>query len=162
VSELWQCESECSEMLTSAFRRMLEILPDACVNTLDRAGRTVLHWAVAHHSTWAVNELLFIKKAELDVTFQTQCYWDITELYLILLYEYDLRWDLEWTLWGRLKDQLNTRFGIRCARDFAWLPLLHDLDPLSCAVLMGKKKFAEQVMGTEVICSHLCTSLTPR
>jgi hypothetical protein len=155
VRGLWQYESECSAILTSAFRRMLAILPDACVNTLDKAGRTVLHWAVAHNVSWAVEELLKSGKAKPDVTFQTQCFWDITALNLILLYEYDLELDR-----FSLKDELNRRFGFTSLR-FAGGPWLRkEADPLTWAILMGRKNFVEQVMETEVICSHLCTSLT--
>jgi hypothetical protein len=53
---------ECSEILRSRFREMLEILREACVNTRDKARRTVLHWAMAHDTTWAVRELFGERK----------------------------------------------------------------------------------------------------
>jgi ankyrin repeat protein len=65
---LCQYVREYSGILAFTFREMLEILPDACVNTLDKAGRTVLHWAVAHDITWAVEELLESGKARPDDT----------------------------------------------------------------------------------------------
>jgi len=63
--------------ISSFLSEILKILPDACVNTLDKAGRTVLHWAVGHNNIWAVESLLNSGKAKLDVTFKTQYYWDI-------------------------------------------------------------------------------------
>ncbi|CAK9204094.1 unnamed protein product [Sphagnum troendelagicum] len=77
-------------ILAFTFREMLEILPDACVNTLDKAGRTVLHWAVAHDITWAIEELLESGKARPDVTLQTAYIRNITAFHLILLHDHNL------------------------------------------------------------------------
>ncbi|CAK9261848.1 unnamed protein product [Sphagnum jensenii] len=153
VRDTWGVKSKCSEKLTSAFGKMLAILPERCVNTLDKAGRTVLHWAVAHHSTWAVDELLRSGKANPAITFSTACYQQITAFNLLLLHEYDLNWYR-----FPLNNELNRRFGLL---SFPGGPLLRrEEDPVSWAILMGKKKFVEQVMERQVICPHLCTSLT--
>jgi len=77
-------------------------------------------------------------------------------LNLILLYEYYLiQYDKNVDL--IVKNQLNRQFGKLC---FAIVPTQPTLDTLSYAVLLGKKKFVKQIMETEVICPHLCTSLT--
>jgi predicted GTPase len=96
---------------------MLEILPDACVNTLDKAGRTVLHWAVAHDITWAVEELLESGKARPDVTFQTAYIRNITAFHLILLHVHNLPYSYR----RYLKDELK--------RDFANSNLLTQIFP---------------------------------
>jgi hypothetical protein len=127
-------------------RSILEILPDACVNTLHKAERTILHWAVGHNYIFVAQDLLDSGKVKLDVTFQTQYYWDMTPLNLLLLYNYD--WD--GALHLMVKDQLNRPIG---RRNFRMLvPKPPTLDTLSWAVLMGKKHFVEEVMRTEVIC----------
>jgi hypothetical protein len=82
LCDLWQHEGECMGMRSRAFVIMLAILPDACVNTPDTAGRTVLHWAVAHNVTWAVHALLESGAAKSDVTFHTAYIRDITAFHL--------------------------------------------------------------------------------
>jgi hypothetical protein len=161
VRGLWQSESECSGMLTSAFRRMLAILPDACVNTLDKAGRTVLHWAVAHDITWAVEELLESGKPRPDVTFQTAYIRNITAFHLILLYDHNLPYSYR----RYLKDELKRDF---CEFEFVdadfsisdFRPERIAKVPLLWAIRMGRNEFVKDVMQRNVICLHLCTSLT--
>ncbi|CAN5959165.1 unnamed protein product [Sphagnum jensenii] len=85
---------------------MLEILPDACVNTLDKARRTVLHWAVAHDITWAIEELLESGKATPDVTFHTASIRNITAFHLILLHDHNLPYSYR----RYLKDELKRDF----------------------------------------------------
>jgi hypothetical protein len=78
------------QMLLCAFNKMLRILPDACVNALDKAGRTVLHWAVAHECDWAIRQLVMCGKARRDITFQTAYFRKITAFHLILLYDQNM------------------------------------------------------------------------
>jgi hypothetical protein len=156
-----QEESERSGVLTSAFRRMLAILPDACVNTLDKAGRTVLHWAMAHHSHWAVRQLLESGKAKPHVTFQTAYIVNITAFHLILLYEHNLPAFYH----PYLKDEQIRDVHLIMLSFLAFRNSLVTVEssafpPLLCAILMGRNKFVEQVMETKVICPNLCTSLT--
>jgi hypothetical protein len=148
---IWQVNTECREMLTSALKRMLEILPDTCVNTLDKAGRTVLHWAVAHHFTWAVDALLESGKARPDVYFHTAYIRGITAFHLIILYEHDVRF-----FHFDLKDELKRNFGLHFPRQ----NLITGGSPLKWAIQMGRNEFVKHVMKTKVICSHRCTSLT--
>jgi hypothetical protein len=135
---------------------MLAILPDACVNTPDTAGRTVLHWAVAHEMTGAVEDLLDSGKARPDVTFQTAYIRDITAFHLFILYEHMLP---SFYLFDYLKDELE--------RDFCHLLSDFDLPPepvvrgtVEWAIRMGRNEFVKRVMELKVICPHRCTSLT--
>jgi hypothetical protein len=143
-------------MLASAFKELLEILPDACVNALDKAGRTLLHWAVAHHSNW-VEELLESGKARPDVTFQTAYIQNITAFHLSILYDYSLPYPYP----GHLKDELKRDFchvifdGLKYEKS-----LRAEIVPLLWAIQMDRNNFVKSVMRTEVICPHLFTSLT--
>jgi hypothetical protein len=159
LCEPWQYEFGSEQPSTIAFNRMVEILPDACVNTLDKAGRTVLHWAVAHYIFWAVEILLKSRKARPDVTFQTVYIKNITAFHLILLYEnYSL-----WLLYrGSLEDDLKRDFcyflgGLVASRG---IEKLIAKAPLLWAILMGRNEFVKDIMATEVVCPHLSTSLT--
>jgi hypothetical protein len=93
-----------SDRMAQTFENMLQILPEICVNALDKGGRTVLHWAVAHHCNWAVEELLKSGKARYDVRFQTAYIRDITAFHLNILY--DMGFSVGWNL----KDELARRF----------------------------------------------------
>jgi ankyrin repeat protein len=144
LCDLWQNRSfECSTMCSRAFKRMLAILPDACVNTPDTAGRTVLHWAVAHEITGAVEELLESGKARPDVTFHTAYIRDITAFHLFILYEHMLP---DFFYFNYLKDELK--------RDFCNFALILSpfgdqgvlRGPVAWAILMGRNKFVKQVM----------------
>jgi hypothetical protein len=144
------------------FRAILLRVPAACVNTLDKAGRTVLHWAVGHDYIWAVRILLDSGKADLQISFRTKYYWDISILKLILLYKYTLIGYISFPCRLKyvdliVKDQLNKQFSKVC---FDMKHTQHPLDILSYAVLLGERNFVELIMQTEVISSHLCTSLT--
>jgi len=159
----------------SFLSEILQKLPNECVNTLDKAGRTVLHWAVGHNYIWAVHSLLNSRKADCLTSFRTQYYWDISILKLILLYEYELsEYKIAFSKIQKYNDkitfsniqeyvdlivnnQLNKQFIQVC---FKMAPTQCPLDILSYAVLLGKKKFVEQIMETEVIYPHLCTSPT--
>ncbi len=103
---LCQYVREYSVILAFTFREMLEILPDACANTLDKAGRTVLHWAVGHDITWAIEELLESGKARPDVTLQTAYIRNITTFHLILLHDHNLPYSYR----RFLKDELKRDF----------------------------------------------------
>jgi hypothetical protein len=158
VFVLGQFHWKCEEMVTTALRRMLEILPYTCVNTLDKAGRTVLHWAVAHNVTWAVTKLLESGKARRDLTFHTAYIGEITAFHLIVLYEHMLP-PFHFDYW---KYELK--------RDFCYFRLLfptlefprqpHVTGPVAWAIRMGRNEFVKDVMQRKVICPHLCTSLT--
>ncbi|CAK9870369.1 unnamed protein product [Sphagnum jensenii] len=133
-----------------AFRRMLAILPDDCVNTRDTAGRTVLHWAVAHEMTGAVKELLESGKARLDVRFHTAHIRDITAFHLFILHDHMLpRFYFDY-----LKDELERYF----CNFFSILSPLVDhgvlSGPVEWAILMGRNKFVKQVMERKV-CKEL-------
>jgi hypothetical protein len=131
-------------------KRILAKLPAECVNIPDTAGRTVLHWAVAHEMTGAVKELLESGKVRPGDTFQTAYIEDITAFHLIILYDHMLpRFYFEY-----LKDEMETDF---CKFQIDFFPVT---GLIPGAIQMGRNKFVKQVMETEVICSHHCTSLT--
>ncbi|CAK9204088.1 unnamed protein product [Sphagnum troendelagicum] len=132
-------------MCHRAFRRLLAILPDACVNTPDTAGRTVLHWAVAHENTWAVAALLESGKARPNVTFRTAYIGDITPFHLIILYEHMLpayyfkylKYELKRKFFNfkLIDSKLNFHQHVRC--------------PVAWAIQMGRNEFVKRVMETK-------------
>jgi hypothetical protein len=71
------------------FRKVLEILPPECVNACDSVGRTVLQWAVAQHSCWAVKILVESGKADLCTTCKTAHFKDVTALHLAVIHDCD-------------------------------------------------------------------------
>jgi ankyrin repeat protein len=152
------CEDDgvCMDMLTSAFKEMLEILPDACVNALDKAGRTLLLWAVAHRSNWALKELLESGKARRDVTFQTAHMRNITAFHLILLYDHKLPNYYH----PHLKVELKRDFFDFGVIDYDFRRTFEEYRLLQWAIQMDRNKFVKVVMQTKVICPHLFTSLT--
>jgi len=144
------------------FGEMLETLPEACVNTLDKAGRTVLHWAVAHDITWAVKALLRSRKAKLDIIFETTYIKNITPFHLILLYDHylppsDSIIARAPPYWPSLKDELNKNFCIPMAFTSNHRRGYCVHEPLECAILMGRNKFVKDIMKIQVICLHLYT-----
>jgi ankyrin repeat protein len=149
LCDLWRNRSvECSRMCSRAFKRMLAILPDACVNTPDTAGRTVLHWAVAHQITGAVDELLESGKARPDVTFHTAYIRHITAFHLIILYEHKLTF-FNFDYW---KDELKRGFcNFAFVCDAYNFPLILPASPVAWAIQMGRNKFVKQVMERKVI-----------
>jgi ankyrin repeat protein len=161
VFVLWK-NSQC----TNTFEEMLQILPEACVNTPDKAGRTVLHWAVAHDNTSAFGVLLASEKASSDVTFTTAYITDITAFHSILLYDNDM------SHFFNLEAELIRNFCCFSFVDTSILAfrqgtlnfhpenLLHEGNALLWAIRMGRNRFVKHVMVTQVICPHLCTSLT--
>jgi hypothetical protein len=154
-------DRKCTIMLTSAFKKMLDILPAECVNTRDKAGRTVLHWAVAHEDTWAVQELLESGKARPDVTFHTAHIRNITAFHLTLLYEHHLPSFYRLYLENELKKDFCV-FGFFSTSFLIPYTIQNRIGsaPLLWAILMGRNAFVQYVMKTKVICPHLCTSLT--
>ncbi|CAM6030504.1 unnamed protein product [Sphagnum balticum] len=135
-------------MLKSAFMEMLEILPVACVNALDKAGRTLLHWAVAHISFWAVQVLMDSGKARHDVTFQTAYIRNITAFHLSILYDYYLPDPYR----EHLKDELKRDFcDIRLGGllDYDMSLLGAEIVPLLWAIQMNRNEFVKSVMRTE-------------
>jgi len=157
LCQIFQHNAACCEMLESAFKRMLEMLPDDCVNTLDKAGRTVLHWAVAHGIYWAMRKLLESRKVKTDLTFETAYIRNISAFHLIPLYEHHLY--AYASTHPALKDDLKKDF---CLFDWNMLSIkeLIGRDPLLWAIAMGRNLFVDQLMEIKVIYSHLCTSLT--
>jgi ankyrin repeat protein len=89
VAYKYAIANENKTLVEKEFRKVLEILPSECVKACDRVGRTVLHWAVAHHSCWAVEILVESGKAGLCKTFKTGHFNDITALHLAVLYNCD-------------------------------------------------------------------------
>ncbi|CAM6034969.1 unnamed protein product, partial [Sphagnum compactum] len=135
----WGHEDECRR----TFKSMLEILPEACVTSLDTAGRTVLHWAVAHDCYWAVEVLLGSGKARPDITFQTAYITDITAFHLIILYDnYLLLRFYEISL----KDGLEKDFCKFRSRSGGPYAVLNSQAPLLWAMLMGRNEFVKYVM----------------
>ncbi|CAK9870366.1 unnamed protein product [Sphagnum jensenii] len=144
----WENIDKCrkrTSMCRRAFGRLLAILPDACVNTPDTAGRTVLHWAVAHENTWAVAALLESGKARPNVTFRTAYIGDITPFHLIILYEHMLpayylkylKYELKRKFFNfkLIDSKLNFHQHVRC--------------PVAWAIQMGRNEFVKRVMETE-------------
>jgi hypothetical protein len=148
----------CMYRLTGPLKKMLRILPDACVNALDKAGRTLLHWAVAHGADLAVWLLMDSGKARRDITFRTAYIRNITAFHLSILYDRYLPSPYK----QLLKDELKRDFvdfeigGLGCDRSL----LRAETVPLLWAIQMNRNKFVKDVMYTEVICPHLFTSLT--
>ncbi len=156
LCKLWHHEGECRGVLTSAFERMLHILPKEYVNTRDKAGRTVLHWAVAHGTSWMVEKLLESGKAESNVTFQTAYIGNIVAFHLILLYDHNLSYIYHHYLTNKLIKNPGLYFpALRMPFAMQQWNI-----PQLWAIRMGRNKFVEQIMKTKVICPHLCTSLT--
>jgi hypothetical protein len=146
------CKFWPDEKQTTVLKSMLEILPKACVNSVDTAGRTVLHWAVAHGSNWAVEVLLGSEKVERDITFETTYINSITTFHLYILYdEYLPEFSDQY-----LKDEL--------VKDFCFLhdiymtinysqPLVREnlYTPLLWGMLMGRNIFVEKIMEIQVM-----------
>jgi ankyrin repeat protein len=137
------------------FEEMLKILPDVCVNTLDKAGRTILHWAVAHEIIWAVYRLLKSSKVRRDITFQTAYIENVSALDLILIYDLHLPTDFGLPYWPSLKDELAKQCGVYAlyneeylASDCKRLNIAHT--PLENAIVMGRNKFVKDIMKTLV------------
>jgi len=144
------------------FKLMLQILPKECLNALDNGGRTILHWAVAH-ITWAVTALLSSEEVEFLTLFpfDTQYIENITPFHLILLY--DLNLPLSYCPF--LKSELRNDCGIQSIFNHNVMAPNCDLscktlNPLACAIRMGRNKFVKDIMKALVICPHLYTSLT--
>jgi len=123
--------------------RALEILPEDCVNVLDKAGRTLLHWAIAHNSRWAFGVLLKNKKTKKDLTFRTASMQDITAFHLQLWpgvhYQYFDNLEKE------LSKQLTLRgitTNLKCL-EVTW-------DTLEWAILMGRKDIADELFKRQV------------
>jgi hypothetical protein len=158
LCHIFQHNDACFEMLESAFKRMLEMLPDDCVNTLDKAGRTVLHWAVGHGIYWAMTKLLESRKARTELAFETAYIRNITAFHLIPLYEHFLYA----YAYGHpsLKDDLKRDFCLFDNWNMLSIKRQIGTDPLLWAITMGRNLFVNQLMKIKVIYPHLCTSLT--
>jgi len=143
---------------------MLEFLPEVCVNILDKAGRTILHWAVGHHITWAVQLLLKSGKAKLDISFRTFHIQNISAFHLMLLYDVNLPSDSSSfphkPYWPSLKDELRTHCCIQPVSRIYGYSSDVDCSPLISAIVMGRNKFVKDIIETQVINPYLCSSLT--
>ncbi len=89
VASKYAIANENKMRVESEFRKWLEILPPKCVNVRDNVGRTVLHWAVAHHSCWAVKILVESGKADLCATCKTVHCKNVTALHLAVIHDCD-------------------------------------------------------------------------
>jgi hypothetical protein len=150
LCDLWGYVYHWSQKFSWAFKTILAILPEACVNAPDTAGRTVLHWAVAHGITGAVKQLLESGKARPDVTFQTTYIRDITAFHLIILYQLEPS-----VYFDYLQDELKRdfcKFGIYSSQ-------LDEAGPVEWAIRIGRNEFVKKVMERKVVCPHRCISL---
>jgi ankyrin repeat protein len=132
-------------------QQALEILPANCVNVPDKAGRTLLHWAIAHNSLWAFGVIRENGKTNWELTFGTATMEDITAFHLQswpgvvsqLLY------------FNMLQKELRKKLRVRgfqvtqgCQEDGTW-------DALDWAILMGRKDIAADLLTMEVIRPHI-------
>ncbi|CAM6034968.1 unnamed protein product, partial [Sphagnum compactum] len=123
------------------FRKLLEILPHECVEETDSAGRIVLHWAVAHHSCWAVKILVESGKVVPCKTCKMAHFKDVTALHLAVIHDCDdcARHLLEsnWKL-----DQMRLWMGIDISFSShsrkKWRPL-------DFAIIMARVKLARRM-----------------
>jgi len=126
-------------------QRALEILPEDCVNVLDKAGRTLLHWAIAHNSCWAFGVLLKNEKTKKDLMFGTATMQEITAFHLQLWPGVQYQGFYFDNLEKELSKQLNLR-GITnhlyCSES-TW-------DTLEWAILMGRKDIADDLFTLQV------------
>jgi ankyrin repeat protein len=89
VASKYEIDNENKTVVEEEFRKLLEILPPVCVNVRDSVGRTVLHWAVAYDSCWAVKILVESGKADLCATCRTVHWKNVTALHLAVLNDCD-------------------------------------------------------------------------
>ncbi|CAM6036291.1 unnamed protein product [Sphagnum compactum] len=132
-------------------QQALRILPKDCVNVLDKAGRTLLHWAIAHNSRWAVGVLQKNGKTEKDLTFQTAIMQDITAFHLQLWPGVDYQTGYFRNLKKEFSKQLKLRRtmpGLRCFEREFWDPTNPGgtWDTLEWAILMGRKGIANGLL----------------
>jgi hypothetical protein len=125
--------------------RALEILPEDCVNVLDKAGRTLLHWAIAHNSGWAFPVLLRHRKTKQDLTFGTATMQDITAFHLQLWPGVDCQCLYFDNLEKEMSKQLKLRGNTTGLTRFepTW-------DTLEWAILMGRKDIADDLFMRQV------------
>jgi ankyrin repeat protein len=89
VASKYPIANENKTWVEDEFRKLLKILPSDCVNACDSVERTALHWAVAHHSCWAVKILVESGKADLCKTCKTAHYKNVTALHLAVIHDCD-------------------------------------------------------------------------
>jgi hypothetical protein len=127
-------------------KRALKILPEDCVNVLDKAGRTLLHWAIAHNSRWACGVLLEDKKTKQDLTFGTATMQDITAFHLQLWPGVDLQsgyFDHSEKEFSKQLKLRGTTNNLRCSEKETWATL-------EWAILMGRKAITNWILLFQV------------
>jgi hypothetical protein len=128
-------------------QRALEILPKDCVNVLDKAGRTLLHWAIAHNSGWAFGVLQKNEKIEKDLTFGTATMQDITAFHLQLWPGVDYQAGHFYISKEECRKQLKFRgvtLNLRHIESGTW-------DTLEWAILMGRKALARKLFSRHLV-----------
>jgi hypothetical protein len=132
-------------------QQALEILPKDCVNVLDKAGRTLLHWAIAHNSRWAFGVLWQNGKTNKDITFGTATMQDITAFQLQLWPGVDYQADSFDNLEKEFSKQLKLRGStilLECSESETW-------DTLEWAILMGRKDIANGLLWKREVRPHI-------
>ncbi len=132
-------------------QQALEILPEDCVNVLDKAGRTLLHWAIAHNSRWAFGVLQKNGKSKKDLTFETATMQDITAFHLQLWSGVDYQVGYFDILEKELSKQLKLRgttANLRCSESGTW-------ETLEWAILMGRKGIANGLLRQCKVRPHI-------
>jgi hypothetical protein len=132
-------------------QQALEILPKDCVNVLDKAGRTLLHWAIAHNSRWAFGVLWQNGKTNKDITFGTATMQDITAFHLQLWPGVDYQADSFDNLEKEFSKQLKLRGStilLECSESETW-------DTLEWAILMGRKDIANGLLWKREVRPHI-------
>jgi ankyrin repeat protein len=148
VASKYPIANENKTWVEDEFRKVLEILPPECVNACDSVGRTVLHWAVAHHSCWAVKILVESGNADLCTTCKTAHFKDVTALHLAVINDCDdcARHLLESNCnlnQMSLSMGIDISFGSHSQKKWR---------PLDLAIIMARVKLARR-MRQVVVCS---------
>jgi len=127
-------------------QQALEILPEDCVNVLDKAGRTLLHWAIAHNSRWAVGVLQKNGKSEKDLKFETATMAGITAFHLQL-------WPgvvSQANYFAMLEKEVSKPLRLRGFTTNLSYQGSATWNTLEWAILMGRKDIAEDLLLSEV------------
>jgi ankyrin repeat protein len=151
IASKYAIANENKTWVEDKFQKLLDMLPPECVNARDSAGRTVLHWAVAYNSCWAVKILVESGKADLCATCKTTHCENVTALHLAVIYDCDdcARHLLESNC---NLDQMSLSMGIDISfgshSQKKWCPL--DL-----AIIMAQVKLARRMRQVKVCFTNL-------
>ncbi len=151
VASKYQIANENKTWVENRFREVLEILPPECVNASDSVGRTVLHWAVAHHSCWAVKILAESGKADLCTTCRTAHCKNVTALHLAVIHDCDdcashlLKSNCNFKQMN-LSMEIDISFGSYSQKTWR---------PLELAIIMARVKLARRMRQVEVCFTYL-------